>query len=373
MMDAGRVLFVNSTLRIGGVQRDLTTILNGLSGLGLDLHLALLEPDGAFVEQLPGEVTLHDLRSPRAARSFLPLHRLIHRLRPHVVFSSMFRINLVLTMLQPWLPRGTRVMIREVTLLDACLGRGFRRVWLRPLAARAFQRADLVVCQSAFMREELQSSLGLDPAKLRIVFNPIDFSFVNRLAGEGNPFAGQGPGPHVLAVGRLHQVKGFDRLIAAFPALQKSHPSATLWIVGDGPKREALRILAAEHGASAIRLVGAQSNPYRWMRHADLMVVPSRFEGTPNAVLEAIACECPLAVLDHPGGTREIMLRTGQVERVVHDLTCWDDAWFARPSRSVIERARQLFSLDVIVRRYLEAMQLPIEGFTRPLLTNAAA
>lgn len=360
-MDARRAVFVISSLRIGGVQRDLTTILNGLAGRGLDLHLALLEPSGDFLPQLPDEVTLHDLGATRASRSFLSLHRLIHRLQPDIVFSSMFRINLVLTLLKPWFPRKTRVLIREVTVLDACLGRGFRRLWLRPLASRAFRQAELVFCQSAFMQDELNRSLRLHRAKLPIVSNPIDFSFINRLGGEGNPFAAEGPGPHVLAVGRLQPVKGFDRLIAAFPALLKRQPSARLWFVGDGAERDFLQQQAIEGGiGSATRFVGTQINPYRWMRHADLMVVPSRHEGTPNTVLEAIACECPLVVLEHPGGTRELMRCTGQDWRVVANLSHWNDAWFTKPPPPVLQRAREQFAMDVILRQYLQAMGFPV-------------
>jgi glycosyltransferase involved in cell wall biosynthesis len=248
---------------------------------------------------------------------------------------------------------------------------------LRRLAAHAFRRADAIICQSEFMRDDLSRSLGLPAEIMRIVPNPVDFARVAVWSRERNPFDQSGAGPHVLAVGRLVRAKGFDRLLQAFPALRARRPAAQLWIVGDGPERDSLENQALELGiAPAVHFAGMQENPYCWMRHADLMAVSSRREGMPNAVLEAIACGCPLVVLDHPGGTREVLRLTGQAECVVSDLTPWNDDWFQRPAPLAEQHARARFDRDVVVREYLRMIQHAIAAASpevAPLRTPAAA
>lgn len=357
-MSRPRVLFVIPTLHVGGTQRVFTNLLNGLSGQGVDLHLATVH-DGPFRDQLSREVRIHVLRGGRAMTALPRLCSLIRRLRPEAVVTAAFRMNLGVMLMRPALPGRTRYLIREVSLFDSQLPQGWRGRALRALAACAFRQADLVVCQSDFMADELRQSLGLPAGRMRTIFNPVSFEDIAQRAAGDDPFPPELPGPRVLGVGRLSREKGFDRLLSAFPALCERRPGSQLWILGDGAERPALVRQAEQLGiASRVHLPGVQDNPYRWMRHADLMVVPSRHEGMPNSALEAIACECPLVVLDHPGGTREMMRRTGQESRVVDDLSAWDDAWFSPPERSARERARGLFSADFIVRQYLDAMRL---------------
>jgi glycosyltransferase involved in cell wall biosynthesis len=275
-----------------------------------------------------------------------------------VIFSNGFPVNLLTTAVKPLLGRTPRLILREVNVLDVLLRSGLARVVLRQVAQRTFRAADAIICQSRFMQQDLQQGLHLDPGKLVTIFNPVDFERIGRLAAEENPLEGQGPGPHIVGVGQLAKKKGFDRLIRALPALLKREPSAELWLLGEGEEREVLERQARELGlGERVHLVGGMDNPYAWMRNADLFVLSSRHEGTPNVLLEAIACEAPTVVLDHPGGTREVMQRVGQEWRIVSDLSDWDRGWFARPPRSALLRAREFLDVTRVTRQYLAVLE----------------
>ncbi len=354
-MKTPRALFAIPNLDVGGAQRVFTNVLNELDGRGVDLHLAFVRSGGPLERQVSPNVRRHDLAARRAATALPRLQRLIRRLRPDVVFSTAFRMNLGILLMRPFLPPATRIVIREVNLLSSQVGDGWRGSVLTRLGSRAFRSADAIFCQSEFMREELYQALRLPRDLMRIVRNPVPFEHIQARSHERNPFAGQGPGPHVLAVGRLDWTKGFDRLVAAFPKLRQARPSARLWIAGEGEERDALARQASDLGlASAVHLIGVQQNPYCWMRHADLLAVPSWYEGTPNVVLEGIACGCPLVVLEHPGGTRELMQLTEQEWRVVSELDEWRSEWFHRPSPVVEQLAREAFEACRVVTDYLE-------------------
>jgi glycosyltransferase involved in cell wall biosynthesis len=102
----------------------------------------------------------------------------------------------------------------------------------------------------------------------------------------------------VLFVGNLVAVKGADRLLSAFARLRTQ---ARLVIIGDGPCRRRLVALARDLGVAAtVRFLGCQSQPEvaEWMRRSDCLCLPSRSEGMPNVVVEALACGTPVVATD---------------------------------------------------------------------------
>jgi glycosyltransferase involved in cell wall biosynthesis len=164
-----------------------------------------------------------------------------------------------------------------------------------------YPRADALVIQSPAIQAWAE---GVVPARrIHVIPNPV-----------GDQFAEEGVqvqsvrGPIVLAVGRLVPQKGFDLLIKAFHLVVQRHTGWSLTIVGCGPQEAELKRLAAEllpEGTVAFR--GAVKDPERYYRTAGLVVVPSRFEGFPNALVEAMACGCAVIAADCPGGISDIV------------------------------------------------------------------
>jgi glycosyltransferase involved in cell wall biosynthesis len=112
----------------------------------------------------------------------------------------------------------------------------------------------------------------------------------------------------IIAVGRLTAQKGFDILIEAFARVAGRHPDWLLVIYGEGPDRtdlETLRDALSMQGR--ISLPGITKNIETAYAEADLFVLPSRFEGYPNALLEALAAGLPAIATSGPGGASEIL------------------------------------------------------------------
>ncbi|UAK26086.1 glycosyltransferase [Sphingomonas nostoxanthinifaciens] len=101
--------------------------------------------------------------------------------------------------------------------------------------------------------------------------------------------------PIILAAGRLVPEKGFDLLIVAFARLDRG--DAELVIVGEGPDRARLERLIAQHGLTArVRMPGYVADTRDWLDRARLFVLPSRFEGYPAVLIEALAAGRPAIV-----------------------------------------------------------------------------
>jgi glycosyltransferase involved in cell wall biosynthesis len=114
--------------------------------------------------------------------------------------------------------------------------------------------------------------------------------------------------PVLLGVGRLHAVKGFDQLLRAFAAIHLRHPEWTLQLYGEGPERPRLEALAEELGISSrLNMPGFTHDVDGVMQAADLFVLPSRNEGFPSVLLEAMMNRCPIVAFDCESGPRNII------------------------------------------------------------------
>lgn len=309
------VLFVSLSLTGGGMERVLLTLLRHLDRTQFELHLALLQVKGEFLGEVPKDVVLHDLRSSRLRYALPGLLRLIWKLRPSVVMATLAYVNLGLILLRPLLPRKTRLIVREATVLRCNLREEMQRPGLWEwLYRHLYKRADRVVCQSDWMFREFVENFNLPPDKLVRIYNPVDIRRVRQWAEiGGNPFSGDGP--HLVAAGRLFPVKGFDILLEAMPAVMRRFPGVQLTILGDGPLMDDLAVQAHTLGISGnVHFIGFQQNPWPYIRHAQAFVLASRHETLSNAMLEALALGTPVIAADCPGGVREIQaLSTGMV------------------------------------------------------------
>jgi GalNAc-alpha-(1->4)-GalNAc-alpha-(1->3)-diNAcBac-PP-undecaprenol alpha-1,4-N-acetyl-D-galactosaminyltransferase len=116
------------------------------------------------------------------------------------------------------------------------------------------------------------------------------------------------PSPTLIAIGRLHPVKGFDLAIAAFAKLRDKHPDWHLTILGEGSNRVELEELRSQlQLTSCVHFLGQVQNVNAHLRQADIFVLSSRFEGFPMALCEAMACGLPVVATDCLSGPSEII------------------------------------------------------------------
>ena len=115
--------------------------------------------------------------------------------------------------------------------------------------------------------------------------------------------------PTVVCVGRLCRQKGQDILLKAWPAIVSGVPEARLVLVGDGPDAKSLRHRAGE----GVRLVGERADVGDWLAAADVVAVPSRWEGMSIGMLEAMARGRSVVASDVPGAHEALGREAGEV------------------------------------------------------------
>lgn len=334
----------------------MTTLLRHFDPARVDVALAVVDGrDPVLARELPSDLHWMDLGCDRVVRAMPRLCRLIWRRRPHVVLTTLSHLNLMLAIAKPLLPRSTRLVARESSVLSEIV-RSERHTALWHWAYRRYYpRLDHIVCQSRVMQDDLCEHFGVARHKTSLIPNPVDLDEISRLSADAAALAPRaGAEVRFVAVGRMMPVKGFDVLLQALHLLDA--PTVQLDLVGDGPELPRLRALAESLGlASRVHFHGFQSNPYHWMRRADALVLSSRYEGLPNAVIEALACGTPViaspvpAALEIIGGVDQAVAARGMG---AEDLAQAMGRWLAGPRERVPGRHVSRFEVGAVTRQY---------------------
>jgi glycosyltransferase involved in cell wall biosynthesis len=174
---------------------------------------------------------------------------------------------------------------------------------------RALHNTDAVITVGRQLADAVEA-LGVPPSKVHVVYQGVDDALFapGSASGARRRLGVPETGKVLVYVGHLLPVKGVDVLLEAMSCLAASRGDVRLYLVGDGPRREALKALAARLGLErVVRFVGEveHADLPDWYRAADLTVLASRSEGVPNVLRESLACGTPF-VATRVGGVGEI-------------------------------------------------------------------
>lgn len=301
-----RVLLLSPRIGGGGAQQVMALLARGLPREKFEVHLALVRSGDHSSKAVPSWVAMHPLNATRTRAAVFPLLRLVWRLHPDVIVSGAPEISFPVLLLRPFLPSATRVLVRQNSTVSNALKFGGVPRYTRLLYRLLYPRADTVICQSVAMADDLAREIGMARERIAVLPNPVDLEGI--LAAQNYPAAWSGQGPHLLAAGRLVPEKGFDLLIEALAEVRSQFPSADLTIAGSGREKSALEAaIQNAHLGGAVRILDSLESPYALFPGATVFVLSSRYEGMPNALLEAAAAGLPIVATPASGGVVEFL------------------------------------------------------------------
>jgi glycosyltransferase involved in cell wall biosynthesis len=349
----------------GGVERMLINLMRGFLQLGVEVDLLRIRADGPFADMVPGGARVIDLPSGHALTNIPAIARYLRRNRPEALLAVKDRSGRAAIIAKALSGVSTRLAVRLGTNLSAALADKPRMIrLLRVLPCRMlYPRADAIVAVSGGVARDTAGYARLPAERIAVVPNPVITSELEAMAEKdpGHPWLGDGGPPVLVGAGRLTEQKDFAVLLRALAGLRE-FPGARLILLGEGRERGKLDGLARELGIrDRVDLPGFVANPYAYLRRADLFVLSSRWEGSPNVLTEALALGTPVVATDCPSGPREI-LRDGELGPLV---PVGDEAALAEGIRSALaeapdpERLRrgvESYEQEESARRYLEVL-----------------
>jgi glycosyltransferase involved in cell wall biosynthesis len=364
---ADRLAFFLPSLRGGGAERVLLSLAGGFAERGVDVDLVLAKAEGAYIPHVPGNVRVVDLGQRHVLRSLPGLVAYLKRGHPAALLSGMGHANLIAI----WAKRLARVNTRVVASVHSTASRIeggpiIKRHIVHALLKSAYHHADGIVAVSKGVADDYSNVMQLPRQAVRVIYNPAVTPGIFRQADANptHPWYAEKTSPLVLSAGRLTIAKDYPTLIRAM-AMVHAQAGARLIILGEGEARGRLTGQIHREGLDGIvDMPGFADNPFSYMKHSDVFVLSSAWEGFGMALVEAMAMGTPVVSTDCPNGPAEI-LEGGKWGRLVpvgdaHALAAAIVETLQHPQRNAALKRANDFSLDKIIHEYAHVLRISI-------------
>lgn len=395
-----RILFVIGTMGGGGAERQVVEILNRLDRSRFEPLLYLAMKRGELLDAVPKDVPIFafwdgsaELLSRKILR-WMKLTRIV-RYRHLAQILGRHQIDVIYdrTYLAT-LDAAGGCLFRPTPRISCCvvdpqpeleLHSRFSTAISWWFARRAYRSATVVLANSEGLRQRIVEYFQLNPDHVRVFYNllanssnpepsadqqePNRESRLCETANQHAPLAIDSPaGPSddpflIVTAGRLHAQKGHRFLLEAVDELvHKQGRSLKLVIYGQGELESTLRtMIQVRHLESHVILAGFVSDPQESYRKANLFVLPSLYEGMPNALIEAVSLGIPVLSTDCPSGPSEI-LDAGRCGRLVPP---GDAAALAQAIADAMDHPEQSAEMARIAKKRVEQLFDPVVGIHR--------
>ena len=278
----------------GGAERQAIVISRCLEDDKFDVSYHLFGPVNQLEKFLPETRRVVFHQEPVFTHNLLSsMHRVIKSERPDIVYGAGMPVNWRLVLAAAF--SKCRVILRNENYIYT------QSLMQKLRLGITYRFADYVIAQTEEMREGLVKGLLLSKGLVHTIPNAIDKDYIGKCVSVPSPFS-EDRHTRFVAVGRFHEVKGFDMLVRAFKQVKSSIPEAQLYIVGaydedNKVHRDVMQYVAENHLEDSVFCTGFKDNPYVYMKNADCYVLSSRNEGLPNVMIEALYLGTPVAAM----------------------------------------------------------------------------
>lgn len=172
----------------------------------------------------------------------------------------------------------------------------------RKAELKCYNKFDNIVCVSNTVKEKFIEKFNFDSDKVCVKYNVIDDEdIINKSQEQVKPLLENG-GKKLITIGRLATQKGYDRLLEIALKLKNAGLKFSINIIGIGPKEDELKKYVIDNDLSNyVNFLGFCSNPYPYLKQADLFVCSSRSEGFSTVASEATILGIPIVSTDCSG------------------------------------------------------------------------
>lgn len=305
-----RVMLLSTDLEKGGLPLRLANLAHHLKAAGIEPVVGCLAQRGPLHQSLESdgiETFACDASGALDSSCLVRFARHLRRIDPDLIHASLFHANLA-ARLCGRLDRPRPILTSTVTIeIERPLHR-----WMEALTSGL---SDCHVANSHAVADHLQIDLGFAPERLEVIPNGIDLDQIDQIPSARRcDMDLDERAPLIVWAGRMDPVKNLETFVDVVARVHQQYEVRVL-ILGDGPKRACITTLINKKGLkNIIAMPGWSDAVAAWLKTADILLFPSRTEGCPNVILEAMACGCAVVASDAPGCAELIQSgRTGEL------------------------------------------------------------
>lgn len=381
-----KLLFVAHTLQVGGAEKVLINLLKNIDKKKYDITVVALVNDGIYIEELK---KIEGIKYQYVFNSFFKNIRNKKESKLYKfctkIMDLIWKCYILMIKYMPKLLYKMAIKEKydiEIAFLEGKVSKfvansnnshSKKIAWIHTDIhnvsginvfknledeKKNYNRFNKIVCVSEGVKSRFASKTGIHQ-NLYVQINPISSKEIIEKANEPISEKLNYNGKVICTVGRLVKEKGYDRLLEIHNKLVKNGIIHTLWIVGEGEQREKLEEYIKKYKLEkTVNLIGYSSNPYKYVKKADMFVCSSRVEGLSSTLIEAtllqkiiISTKCP--------GTKEILGEDGQAAMIVENntkslyeglKTILKDADLREKYRTNIKMRSELFNIDNVMK-----------------------
>lgn len=311
-----KILFVASTLNAGGAQKVLSNLLMNLP----DEYEAdiLLNDIENIVYPYKGNLISLGFK-PQAdmlslffqMKVFVRRVRVLHKLKAtgeYIATVSFLDSANIANIISG--KRKCRTILSVHNNLTESASEWVYKYLVNPMVHMLYRRADAVIAVSKGIVYDLINNLKLSDKNIVMIYNGHDIAGIKKMAEQSvsEEFVNLGDGPIISTMGRMNYQKGQWHLVRALKEVKKEFPDIRLLLLGEGELHTYLKQLVHECELDDnVVFCGFLENPFKIIARSSIFVLPSMFEGFPNALIEALSCGVPCVATDFRSGAREIL------------------------------------------------------------------
>lgn len=317
-MQNKKIAFFTYDLPFAGGERVLVDLANEISSRGFSVDVVVVKKQGGLLDRVSEDVRVVSLSSSRylwasfylAKYLFTNKPQSLVSLTPHTHFVSFvakalsfsYRTKLVFR-----LGIAYSKMFKSYT--------SFKDRVLRYLLWFVYRFGTLVAVSKG-VRDDAAHFFGLSKDHIQVIYNPKNIHELQNTVNDS--FVLRGEGKHIVSVGRLRKQKDFETLIRSIGLM--SNTDISLHIFGGGEEKEVLEKFVQKEGVGdRVYFEGNILNVEKAISKGDIFVSTSKWEGMPNAIIEALAIGLPVIATDCPYGSREVLAPESDYKKMLND------------------------------------------------------
>lgn len=287
-------MLLSTDLQRGGYPLRLARLARALPAHGVTPIVGCLAPRGPLNDELEAagiETFAADARGAADVRCLARLARIVRHINPDILHAGLFHANLAARLV------GRLDHARPIITSTATIE--IERHWHRWLEAMTGGLSHRHLANSDSVAAHVVNDLGFDPARVVMIPNGLDLAAIDRAGRADRAELGLPTDQPLIAwAGRMDPIKELMTFVETIAMLRAVVPVHAV-LIGDGPERPRIAARVAELGlAGAVHFAGWRQDVVEWLKTADALLFPSRTEGCPNVVLEAMVAGCPVVASD---------------------------------------------------------------------------
>lgn len=359
-----RLYIFITDLGAGGAERVCVNLANELTNLSHEVHIVTLNLEkDVYSHILDKRIKVHSLEASRIRYGILPMVRLLRKEKAEMVLVFGNDMGSVLTKIRALGLLKCKIVVRvlnniEITVSEEEKISPFVQKVLKK-SQKDMKKMDFVIAQCRAMEKMLKEKIGLSDT-CRFIYNPVSKYLVENTKPVERA---EGEKKKIGFIGRLDPQKNVEHLIRAFAILCNEKNNVSLHLYGQGIHEQKAKEMTAELGiADKVFFEGVRNDMEKVYGDLDMVALSSKYEGMPNALIEAVAIGIPVVSYDCPIGPSEIIVEDvngylipmDDVDALAAGMQrCLNKKWDVK----AIRESAQKFRVETIAKEYIDVFE----------------